>query len=475
MSFRLEPLAASAAILLCTPALAQNDECSGAIALTLNAPATFDTGTATLSATPWPCGLGGAPDLWFTYTATTDGILRFSTCGSGYDTTLEVFDGTCAALNPIFCNDDTCAFQSEVTVNGVTAGTTYFARVGGYQGAVGLGAIVAEEVLPILPTGSIPVWLSAVQAGTAASYVNSGFVGPIEDDIGATNGANGASYEFVVFGDNGSISTGLMGSFAGVAAGLKFQQFADSQQYGITEFGVVDHYYTNQSNTPGVDVHLVFVADVTTGTTELFENGISIGTVPSAPILAGLMGIGQMYRPAGNLDVMARGQVHGVAVYEGMLSQAEIIEHRDAYFNGGIGTNYCVANQNSAGRIGAMSASGTALASANNFTLTASNLPPNQFGIFVTSMAQGFVPNAGGSSNGNICLAGSIGRFFMQSQIQSSGATGEFSLQLPLTAFPQGNGFVSVMSGETWNFQAWYRDSVGQGSNFTDGLEVEFL
>jgi len=145
------------------------------------------------------------------------------------------------------------------------------------------------------------------------------------------------------------------------------------------------------------------------------------------------------------------------------------------FADGAIGTNYCLANPNSTGMTGAMSASGSASVASNNFTVTASDLPTSQFGIFVTSMDQGFVPNGGGSSNGNICLGGVIGRFFMPSQILSTGGAGEFSLSLPLGSFPQGNGFVAVMPGETWNFQAWHRDGVGQGSNFTDGLSVMFL
>ena len=138
------------------------------------------------------------------------------------------------------------------------------------------------------------------------------------------------------------------------------------------------------------------------------------------------------------------------------------------------GTNYCSAAANSTGSIGTMSATGSTLASANDMTLTASGLPLGQFGIFVTSMSQGFVIGAGGTSNGNLCVAGSIGRYSAPGQIQSSGNTGSFSLALDLTATPQGSTFVSIAAGETWNFQAWYRDNVGLGSNFTDGYELEF-
>ena len=142
---------------------------------------------------------------------------------------------------------------------------------------------------------------------------------------------------------------------------------------------------------------------------------------------------------------------------------------------GPIGSLYCnPAIMNSTGSAGTMSAIGSTVAADNDVTLTASSLPANQFGIFVTSMTQAFVPGAGGTSNGDLCLGGSLGRYSAAGQILSSGGNGEFSLALDLTQTPQGAGFVTVMSGETWNFQAWYRDGVGVGSNFTDGLEISF-
>ena len=142
---------------------------------------------------------------------------------------------------------------------------------------------------------------------------------------------------------------------------------------------------------------------------------------------------------------------------------------------GPIGTNFCMAAANSIGQTGTMSANGSLNVVNNDVTLTASDLPPNQFGIFVTSMIQGFVPGAGGTSNGNICLGGAIGRYTGPGLILSTGAAGTFSLPIDLTAMPQGNGTVAAMAGQSWNFQAWHRDSVGLGSNFTDGLELPLL
>ena len=139
-----------------------------------------------------------------------------------------------------------------------------------------------------------------------------------------------------------------------------------------------------------------------------------------------------------------------------------------------IGANYCSAPANSSGAEASMSASGSDVASDNNLTLKASSMPNNQFGIFVVSAVQGFTPGLGGTSNGNLCLGGVIGRYRQAGQILPTGTTGSFDLQINLTTIPQGNGTVSVAAGQRWNFQAWFRDGVGLGSNLTDGYTILF-
>ena len=141
----------------------------------------------------------------------------------------------------------------------------------------------------------------------------------------------------------------------------------------------------------------------------------------------------------------------------------------------GLGVNYCTAVPNSTGASAAMSADGSAAVAANDVVLTASNLPLNAFGFFITSRTQGFIANPGGST-GNLCLGGSIGRYVGPGQIQNSGAVGAISLTLNLTQQPTPAGFVAVQVGETWNFTAWHRDAVGGAatSNFADGLSIAF-
>ncbi|MEZ6015058.1 MAG: hypothetical protein R3F49_08095 [Planctomycetota bacterium] len=222
---------------------------------------------------------------------------------------------------------------------------------------------------------------------------------------------------------------------------------------------------------------VMFVADPNVGTTELFVDGVSFGTVPYAPVLQGVQGIGQIHDPInGNYDIMALGLVRGVAVYEARLSLAEIDAHRAAYTSGNLGTTYCSpAVANSTGQPAEISASGSRTAAMNDLTLMATSLPNNSFGFFLTSRTQGAIPTPGGSQ-GTLCLSGSIGRYVGPGQIKNSGTLGEFSLDLNLTQTPTPTGFVTVLAGDTWNYQAWYRDAVGgmATSNFSNALNLLF-
>jgi hypothetical protein len=142
---------------------------------------------------------------------------------------------------------------------------------------------------------------------------------------------------------------------------------------------------------------------------------------------------------------------------------------------GTLGTAYCTAVANSTGVPGRLSASGSEIALDNDVTLQAESLPTNAFGYFLTSLTQGFVMNPAGSQ-GNLCLGGSTGRYVGAGQIQNTGASGAFALQLDLTQTPTPTGLVAVVAGETWNFQTWHRDVSGGAatSNFTNGLSILF-
>ncbi len=409
-------------------ATAQNDECATASVAVVGA-ALFDTTTATLSPEIWPCAGGGGPDLWYTYTAPISGQTTISTCGSSYDTALEVFTGTCGALVPLQCNDDTCNFQSSVAF-AATMGVTYTFRIGGYMGASGPGTFVIDDGRPRLD--------------------------PVSGNYYQLVGSPGITWDQARLDAEATSFMGIQGRLVTITSQQENDFVESLGDIGNAWLGGFQNLSSPNYSEPGGGWEWI------TGEPFNYTNWLpgepnNTGGFPSEDFL-------EMLSPA---------QFGGP-----VWNDAHPMEHPRGYIiefaDGAIGTNYCSANPNSTGATGSMSASGSVSIGLNNFTIEASDLPLSQFGIFVTSLDQGFVPNGGGSSNGNICLGGVIGRFFLQSQIVTSGSTGEFSLALPLNSFPQGNGFVAVMPGETWNFQAWHRDNVGLGSNFTDGLSVTF-
>ncbi|MEM9383015.1 MAG: hypothetical protein AAGB93_23905, partial [Planctomycetota bacterium] len=135
------------------------------------------------------------------------------------------------------------------------------------------------------------------------------------------------------------------------------------------------------------------------------------------------------------------------------------------------GTQYCYSAQNSSGDRAYI----RALGNRNRFstqTLIVNELPTNTFGYFLSATGSGLVPNAGGSQ-GTLCLGGSIGRF----GIYNSGSSGTGAFALNPQAIPQPNGTVSALSGQTWRFQSWHRDSAGgvPTSNFSNAVAIPFL
>ncbi|MEM6673194.1 MAG: hypothetical protein AAF726_10130 [Planctomycetota bacterium] len=141
-----------------------------------------------------------------------------------------------------------------------------------------------------------------------------------------------------------------------------------------------------------------------------------------------------------------------------------------------VGETYCDAIPNSTATTGSLTGFGSPRIADGSVELTAAQLPLNSFGYFLCSRVSGFVANPGGSQ-GNLCLAGSIGRYVGPGEIKSSGLAGSFSLDVSAGSLPQPTGPISAVSGETWYFQAWHRDGVGGAptSNFTRGLSIEFL
>lgn len=163
----------------------------------------------------------------------------------------------------------------------------------------------------------------------------------------------------------------------------------------------------------------------------------------------------------GDMDMVV-GRCNGTRVY---------MNNRDL-----VGTDYCpevVAN--STGQPGDMQLVGSPVAEENDLTMLATNLPADTFGFFIVSQTRGVINQPGGSA-GVLCIAGSIGRYVSPGQILNSGTLGEFSLAVDTMAIPQPTTSIPALPGDTFNFTAWYRDSVAgtATSNFADAVSVSF-
>jgi len=142
-----------------------------------------------------------------------------------------------------------------------------------------------------------------------------------------------------------------------------------------------------------------------------------------------------------------------------------------------VGTVYCSpAVVNSSGMAASITATGSDVVALNSLSLTVTGLPMQTFVLGLGSPTQGFWMNPGGSA-GNLCLGGSIGRGVgRQIYATSNGQVADIAVDLTNLPTPILYG-VPALPGETWNFQAWFRDPAGVGSaasNFTDAVAITY-
>lgn len=130
---------------LTTPPPPVNDNCAGAIDLTLNATCSNITGntvSATQSQVAAACSgfTGNADDdVWYRVilAAPSNLNINVTATGTAMDPVVQLFEGTCGSLTPVFCNDNSIGGGTEIISRSLAAGT-YYIRV--YHYGVGTGA-----------------------------------------------------------------------------------------------------------------------------------------------------------------------------------------------------------------------------------------------------------------------------------------------------------------------------------------------
>ncbi len=138
-----------------------NDNCSGAVSLTVNPNSgcvSSSIGTTT-GATQSQTGCFGTADddVWYSFTATATSHVVTVTPGTMYDAVIQVFSGSCGSLSSIACVDNTFGTSNEAaTVSGLTIGQTYFVRVYSWWGAGDEGTFTICVTTPVIPTPCTP-------------------------------------------------------------------------------------------------------------------------------------------------------------------------------------------------------------------------------------------------------------------------------------------------------------------------------
>ena len=128
---------------------AANALCSGALPIACGGDVNGDTSDGVF--TPGPaCGSANitAAGLWYTFTGNGDDATLSTCSGSGYDTKISVFSGSCSALVCVAGNDDgpNCPANTSSTTFQTVPGTEYLVLVHGYdqdQGAFTLSLTCA--------------------------------------------------------------------------------------------------------------------------------------------------------------------------------------------------------------------------------------------------------------------------------------------------------------------------------------------
>jgi hypothetical protein len=164
-----------------------NEDCASAIEVVKDVPLSGSTLFAT------PSGFSGCEfdahyDVWYRYTPTVNETVTIDLCGSGFDTTLAIFDGCSGA--PLVCNDqhETCVNPNASIVEclDVEAGKDYLIRIAGYGDERGNYDLLVTGCVPINDecAGAITVVEGQPVSGTTELATDSGVIGCVADNGG---------------------------------------------------------------------------------------------------------------------------------------------------------------------------------------------------------------------------------------------------------------------------------------------------
>ena len=217
------------------PAAPANDDCTGAIALTVNANlnCTSSTNGTTMSATNSmdedPCFGTADDDVWYSFVATQESHLITisdvtAVLGWSTDMYFQVLSGACDAMDSLLCSD-----PNANTVSGLTPGDTYYVRVYSYSNDSRQNFKICVGTLPAAPanddcdtaimlTANPDLNCTSVTAGTTMAATNS-----MDEDPCYGNADDDVWYSFVATAETHIVSLSNVTSVLGGSTDMYLQ------------------------------------------------------------------------------------------------------------------------------------------------------------------------------------------------------------------------------------------------------------
>lgn len=148
-------------------------------------------------------------------------------------------------------------------------------------------------------------------------------------DFGAISGD--ATFEFIVQGTP-STADGYLAVGSNTVSNLRFEQWNNTGQMGMTQLGVADYLFTPAVPTPEAIRHITYVWNGA-GTMKLYVDGALAGTNSGVTTAFGMpTGSGRLGANPGNGEGMV-GTIYRMTCYDSVLPDAKILSHADAYHN----------------------------------------------------------------------------------------------------------------------------------------------
>ncbi|MCX7954490.1 MAG: gliding motility-associated C-terminal domain-containing protein [Bacteroidales bacterium] len=171
----------------------QNDNCTGALPLSVTANCNNPVSGTTAGATQSLSGCVGTADddVWYRFTATASSHVITVTPSSNFDAVVELFSGSCSNLTSLYCRDFGLSGESEtIYATGLTSGNTYYIRVYHYHSGSGSNTFtICVSNYPSAPSNDNCSNASTLVVSSTCSYTNSTSYGATSSGVVACAGS----------------------------------------------------------------------------------------------------------------------------------------------------------------------------------------------------------------------------------------------------------------------------------------------